>query len=663
MPDSSALTPQRAHALFDLLVHQKTYFADVVRFNRPDGIVGYGPPFDPATSTTAPSSAPVLQTLLSRFILPLPGVRAFTPTFWANVRKLLVECAGANLSDSYDHAGLGLRRTLAAGASALLEYPGRGVFGKIANREGKGEVKEYDLEDPEALKDAWEEFLAQAVHGDLVDRVFEKVAETDDLDQHGSLLRAAHEYILIHFASVLHYIYVESPDARYAQKLSSNLLKLIPWMMLRQSLRIGNAASMINAVVKLFLTKLSFTSFTNWVGLSNNPDDGMNLMQTIISTVMGWDVTEFEKKLKTIKESEDMPSEDYTAKLNEYVGFDYYVQESYRQKSQVEGKSIVTVIFEESSLEPLEGESHHVAVEYLGLRSKLRDREVLSKIICKSSPDILTQTIREGVAAYDPIFRAVHNAVDLSSTCLDLESFLRDFMKLFEAAPPSSNGTSTPTPKATQDTNLKKNDVGVEQFAAVLRKHQHSLHKFLHQMAKNGGSVTEDYRTYAKEAAAQLKSSRKEDTQPSAGDMTLDLEKLVAALPADKQKQVLEAVDMYAGYLMALTSVTEDRVRGVVQGNAPRAGPGVFLARWQNLLGATATTPTKPSGPVRYGSSRSVPEYDEKETEHDDDQWDKWPKAPDVKIVIDTLGKDFWKVLAEQGKEYWVAEEVQTDVD
>jgi hypothetical protein len=59
----------------------------------------------------------------------------------------------------------------------------------------------------------------------------------------------------------------------------SNLLKLVPWTMLKQSLRIGNAATMINAVTRLFLTKLSLTSITNWFGLSNNPDDGMNLMQ------------------------------------------------------------------------------------------------------------------------------------------------------------------------------------------------------------------------------------------------------------------------------------------------------------------------------------------------------------------------------------------------
>lgn len=50
-------------------------------------------------------------------------------------------------------------------------------------------------------------------------------------------------------------------------------------MAIKQTLRVGNAATMINGMLKLILTKLSVTAFTNWVGLSKNPDDGMNLLQ------------------------------------------------------------------------------------------------------------------------------------------------------------------------------------------------------------------------------------------------------------------------------------------------------------------------------------------------------------------------------------------------
>jgi Domain of unknown function in PX-proteins (DUF3818) len=78
---------------------------------------------------------------------------------------------------------------------------------------------------------------------------------------------------------MFHQVFVESPDGAYLQKLVNNILSLMPWTLLRQSLKVGNAATMINGVTRLFLTKLSVASFTNWMGWSNNTDDGMNLMQ------------------------------------------------------------------------------------------------------------------------------------------------------------------------------------------------------------------------------------------------------------------------------------------------------------------------------------------------------------------------------------------------
>ena len=96
-----------------------------------------------------------------------------------------------------------------------------------------------------------------------------------------------------------------------------------------------------------------------------------------------------------------------------------------------ESKSIITIICEEASLPKLTGSTHDQALQFLGLSASLRDREELSRLICKSHPDLLTQTIREGVSAYDPIIRKVHQSVDLSTTCLDLENFLKDFFSLF----------------------------------------------------------------------------------------------------------------------------------------------------------------------------------------------------------------------------------------
>ena len=87
-----------------------------------------------------------------------------------------------------------------------------------------------------------------------------------------------------------------SPDGQYLLHLLENVHRLIPYYVVKQTLRVGNAATMINGMVRLVLAKLSVTAVTNWIGLTNNSNDGMNLLQQIISTVMAWDSSEFQKR-------------------------------------------------------------------------------------------------------------------------------------------------------------------------------------------------------------------------------------------------------------------------------------------------------------------------------------------------------------------------------
>lgn len=48
---------------------------------------------------------------------------------------------------------------------------------------------------------------------------------------------------------------------------------------MRQTLRIGNVATMLNGMVRLMLAKVSMGSVTNFLGLSTGADEGMNLLQ------------------------------------------------------------------------------------------------------------------------------------------------------------------------------------------------------------------------------------------------------------------------------------------------------------------------------------------------------------------------------------------------
>jgi hypothetical protein len=339
-----------------------------------------------------------------------------------------------------------------------------------------------------------------------------------------------------------------------------------------------------------------------------------------------------------------------------------------------ESKSIITIICEEASLPTLSGSTHDLALQYLGLSASLRDREQLSRIICKSQPDLLTQTIREGVTAYDPIIRKVHQAADLSNTCLDLENFLRDFFSLFNKetepteAEPTANLEDAIIDTANGDDgngngktskHTTKPSVSVEDIANVLRKHQHSLHKYLHQIAKNGGDITEQYRTYVKAAASHFRvpstTSQSSSGLPSP-QMTAHLTNLIASLPTDKRTAVLDTADSYAAYLSALSSVSSDRLHATMDGENPPVGPGAFLARWTNLMELEANTPLVPEGPPRYGLARILARGELATTlveERVEGRW-RWPDLPEgVAFVAELLGEKFGLVLGRMGQIWW----------
>lgn len=82
----------------------------------------------------------------------------------------------------------------------------------------------------------------------------------------------------------MHYTLILSPKGQYLLKLVDNANKLVPYLVLKQTLKIGNVASMLQAMVKVGLAKMSVASVTNWIGLTQTQDEGMNLMQTQVDS-------------------------------------------------------------------------------------------------------------------------------------------------------------------------------------------------------------------------------------------------------------------------------------------------------------------------------------------------------------------------------------------
>lgn len=288
----------------------------------------------------------------------------------------------------------------------------------------------------------------------------------------------------------------------------------------------------------------------------------------------------------------------------------------------------------------------------------------------------------------------------------------------------------------------------VGDFIQLLRKHQYSSHKFIHQLCKNGKEVTSWYLDWAKAAASQFQRTstfqdaaeshnpedssagvHHDDTSRDAGDLTESLDKLFRALPEDKRTKVTSVLDQTILYIDEMHSSSKNRLADVIKsaptqtttnssfqkllslsrpasrvgsrssspvraGNSKETsspssashsnqsqiptvssnpGPGAYLARWQDLLDSTPVTPLTAHGKPARATDKAVVEASATDVDggktvnlatqnHLPDARKVQPnipgggtrskkeavKKPDVKLVVDALGDDFRKLLAER---------------
>lgn len=323
--------------------------------------------------------------------------------------------------------------------------------------------------------------------------------------------------------------------------------------------------------------------------------------------------------------------------------------EECRRQSREQERSIVTVILSLSSESvDLSEKQHKTALEYLSLSLAVRDRQEIVRVLCHRNPDHLTQAIRDGVDAYTPMIRDVHQAVNLSDTLWDFERFVTDMLKI--SKPQGKKGEEKPP--------------SVEDFVDLLHKHQTSSHKFLHQVAKNSKPLMETWREYVHAAASQFNTHQKPpasasvvpDSMASGGAREKMLEAFSKLSEADR-KAVLAELDAYEKYLRDLHTASAARVSAVIKRtHSTPYGPGAYLARWQQLMDSTPVTPEKAQGPVRFGGSRSVKEAGRKDIDGQEVGFvgedeaekvvdEKTPNMPSVEKTVGLLGDRFREVL------------------
>ncbi|KAL8366945.1 hypothetical protein RB595_009138 [Gaeumannomyces hyphopodioides] len=595
--DADALTPAQLHALFDILTHYQAY-SEIRDFRDPKAISEYGEPFVRGDGKPAPWSAtPMLQHLVTTFGLPFVGVRSLSREFWSvELQGVLSNFAEANLSESYDKGAVGTRRTLTTIVSSIVESAARGCLGGYARHiriGGHLQQTSYDLTSAASLQKAWDAVLQGLVYGDFIDELVDWEVENEDLEAHSPAAEAAVRYIITHLATVVHQIFVVSPEGQYLVNMIENLHKLLPYSMIRQTLRLANAATVVSGLVKLLLGKLSMGSVSNWLGVTTDADDGLTLLQRIVSMILSWDSADFKKTAEKLKKSAVGPSKAELAVIEEHIARPREEQECMRTISVKKKQSIVMTILEMTdpnlAADLLEGvpERHAALLEYYSARLSMRDRDEIARVLCRSRPDLPTQLLRDVVAAYEPLIREMHSKVPLHEHMVDMEGFITEFIETCRGKKPAVPGTATPgQPPSVTD------------FVELMQRNKHMLYKFLHRVAKGCPEMREEFRdwcnnsikefrvespsstsrdqhvNWAATVAAALTESGIRIARPPASDgddwtggagaMSAALQAMFAALPPATKAEVAPLLDRHQMYLEILDEQSSRRMQAVL---------------------------------------------------------------------------------------------------
>ncbi|OAA66827.1 px domain containing protein [Niveomyces insectorum RCEF 264] len=707
-PPALPLDARRLHALFDILTHYETY-DEIQSFKDPETIYNYGYPFVkktvgsgsgssssstatednvPAAAYAAQSDAPLLHMLFNKGVLSLPPAKTLPPAFWrVRVQTLMAQLAEAELSESYDQGAMGSRKILATAASALIESLSRGALGGYPVRRVSGSGsgsgsgngngtdaaaaaaaaagriagKTYDTANAADFSNAWDDVLRAMVYGDLVDELFTFCAEHENIEEHSPAVHAAVDYIIIHLAEFLHYVFVLSPNGRYLTKLADSIQQLVPYTLIRQTLRVSNAATMINGMMKLLLAKLSVGGLTNWMGLTTAANDGMNLLQRIISLVLAYDASNFKKAADKIEKAKDGPSKAQLNAIKEHLARPRQYHDAVRRDSITRRQSMVVAILDSVDPQLVRGltEAQHAqCAQYYAALLSVHDRRALTDVFCRQNPDLFTQALRDGVAALDPIIRRIHDQIDLKEHVADAEAFIDAFIEVSRGVNVNvnSNGTGTGNSDGGDGTTAKTALPTVKDYVVLLREHRQLLFKWLHRVATETPDIRDMFRAWAVDtikvfrgppvseegdnetttadnaAAAETtpSSSAPASGARSAGTMDGELTRLFAALPADVQSALVPQIDAHMAYLDALDEAAAVQKQALLDAvyapaaagdgsgdddNPPDsddnsnnknvkkvAGSGRFIARWQELLDNTLVGPaTAAGGALRHG--------------------------------------------------------------
>ncbi|KAF8640050.1 hypothetical protein AX17_001292 [Amanita inopinata Kibby_2008] len=343
----------------------------------------------------------------------------------------------------------------------------------------------------DSLRDTMRSVKGDIMGKDGLTHVFAIVKVTPDLRNLPPNYQSVIEWARISLASTIFHQYVASDDSSESFAGLKRIHGLMPYFMLKTTLKISNPISMIRSILDLFLAQ---------------PFGGKSLLQRMFTGSLTEETKALQEQIEAVKDKVDDPI--MCAKVRQFVYASRDIQQLFKLDAASEDMHVLTAVLR-SAEEPVLSRpqmnrlarAHRAHKAYLRHRaslqdsddddgpqdedawlledlkvlshlySRLRDREQLIELIFEGfTADLLKDIITIFYAPLAQVYKAARIADSLS----DMQNFINDLIKTVEQV---------------EELGQQDPHRTVQAFIDLVQRHEQSFYHFVHKVHSKGESL------------------------------------------------------------------------------------------------------------------------------------------------------------------------------
>ncbi|MBW0480071.1 hypothetical protein O181_019786 [Austropuccinia psidii MF-1] len=399
-------------------------------------------------------------------------------------------------------------------------------------------------------KAGYKKLIKKVVYEDgELEKIYKLVGNYDSIDKLSALdpmYEQAQTWILVWLASLLHFIFISWPEGNMICELLIKIHRMIPYELIKQSLKLINPSLAIRATMHLIL---------------GQPFGALSLFQRILDSIIRHEIQVFDKQIEALLQSDVLETVQQPTLnmleifqvLRDYVYLPSDQKRQIRMELDKSNEDIIIWVlkhskqFDESQISAIQSSATNFylgegvastnafynLIVLLRLVSLKRDREQLLEMVLEPKNPII-RTIRQVLDLYYPTIYQVALASDLSKKFGQTEAFLEDLVRLL--------------------VKRKEEEVTIPKLMKLLDQHKQSYWSFVNDLAKYG-DLCHPLKDWIKDCFELVRFGLHTPAKPEPDRPKIDLQAILSNVSKPEILKEARALSSYKRFFKILNEI------------------------------------------------------------------------------------------------------------